>query len=104
MSQWIRTERRHAIYRRDDYRCAYCGHRFKSQLSRLTLDHVQPRAKGGSNRNSNLVTCCDDCNLAKGKKTLNQFLDWVRVNKPMRSVYFMRQRVQRWRRRVVKYA
>jgi len=101
MSQWIRTERRHAIYRRDDYRCAYCGRRYKSQMSRLTLDHVQPRARGGSNKSTNLVTCCDTCNLQKGNKTLNQYIAWLVTHTRVRHVGWVRKRVNRWRRRVL---
>lgn len=49
------------VMRRDDYRCRYCG-----STRKLTLDHVVPQAKGGTDHPSNLVACCGDCNEAKG--------------------------------------
>ncbi len=37
------------------------------------LDHVQPRSRGGSDRISNLVLSCHDCNTAKGNQTAAEF-------------------------------
>lgn len=56
--------RRERIFRRDDYRCVYCGGSFP--VAELTLDHVEPRVKGGDRSEGNLVTCCRQCNTAKG--------------------------------------
>lgn len=47
-----------------DYTCQYCFGKFP--LKDLTLDHVQPKSKGGSNEHENLVLACRDCNLIKG--------------------------------------
>ena len=47
-------------------RCRYCGVRLK--LRRLTIDHVVPRSRGGSNALTNLVLACGPCNLAKGRQ------------------------------------
>lgn len=65
---WIRKDKRLAIYRRDDFSCVYCGSREK-----LTLDHVIPHNDGGSNEADNLVTCCHECNCSRGKKSLRAF-------------------------------
>ena len=40
----------------------------------VTLDHVTPRELGGSNHESNLVTCCLSCNSAKQDLPLRKFL------------------------------
>lgn len=50
--------------------CAYCGraHDEAGQLLVLTLDHVRPRAYGGSSLRSNLVAACRRCNAAKGSE------------------------------------
>ncbi len=40
----------------------------------LTLDHVQPRMKGGDASEGNLVTCCRACNTAKGGEAAWSFL------------------------------
>jgi 5-methylcytosine-specific restriction endonuclease McrA len=50
--------------------CTYCG---KENIP-LQIEHMIPRAKGGSNRVSNLCLSCEKCNLAKGTKDI---LDWL---------------------------
>jgi 5-methylcytosine-specific restriction endonuclease McrA len=50
--------------------CAYCG---KENIP-LQIEHIVPRAKGGSNRVSNLCLACEKCNLAKGTKNIEEFL------------------------------
>ena len=52
------------IYKRDGYECVYCG----SKKS-LTLDHVIPKSRGGTNTWENLVTSCFSCNLKKANRT-----------------------------------
>lgn len=61
------TNGRMLIYHRDGYRCQFCAKHFKA--ADLTLDHVQPKSRGGSNRPENLVTACKDCNNRKGART-----------------------------------
>lgn len=56
-------------------KCVYCG---ASNIP-LQIEHVVPRAKGGSDRISNLTLACNDCNQIKGKLSIDEFL----VNKPM---------------------
>lgn len=55
---------RNRIYRRDGNECGYCGSK-----KELTIDHIVPRSKGGSNSWSNLITCCHKCNLYKADRT-----------------------------------
>ena len=55
---------RRAVFARDRFRCQYCG-----SDSRLTVDHVIPRSKGGTHTWDNVVTSCAPCNLKKGDKT-----------------------------------
>jgi 5-methylcytosine-specific restriction endonuclease McrA len=64
--------RRERIFRRDRYRCAYCGEGFAA--SELTLDHVEPRLRGGDHSEGNLVTCCRACNTAKGGRAAWSYL------------------------------
>lgn len=61
---------RRNIMMRDNFSCQYCG-----SDRELTLDHVIPASKGGSNSWENLVTCCSPCNGKKGNKTLKE-LHW----------------------------
>ncbi len=53
------------ILRRDAYKCSYCG---RGDLP-LTIDHVIPRARGGSDSWENLVCACTICNNRKGDRT-----------------------------------
>lgn len=69
---WIRQEKRLAIYLRDGMACAYCGAAAENGAS-LQLDHVRSVERGGNNCASNLVTCCDRCNQSKGCRTLAAF-------------------------------
>lgn len=52
-----------AILERDGYRCVYCGR--TSADVELQVDHVTPRATGGSDDATNLVAACFDCNNGK---------------------------------------
>lgn len=56
------------IFRRDGHTCQYCG----SRSSRLTLDHIVPRHRGGRHEWHNLVTACPACNLRKGGRTIEE--------------------------------
>jgi len=64
--------RREQIFSRDDYHCVYCGEQFEAEA--LTVDHVQPRMRGGDRSAGNLVTACGACNARKGDARLAHFL------------------------------
>jgi 5-methylcytosine-specific restriction endonuclease McrA len=49
---------------------AYCG----VENIALQVEHIYPRAKGGSNRISNLCLACHFCNQKKGAKNIEKFL------------------------------
>lgn len=46
--------------------CTYCG----VQNVPLQVEHIHPRAKGGTDRISNLCLACDACNRAKGTQDI----------------------------------
>ncbi len=52
------------------HRCAYC----EATDTRLELDHVHPRSRGGSHRVANLVLACRACNEAKADQPIDVFL------------------------------
>jgi len=60
----LNNPNRSRIYKRDGYECVYCGSK-----KHLTLDHVLPKSRGGTNEWTNLVTCCSKCNRQKDNKT-----------------------------------
>lgn len=50
-------------------RCGYCG----VTNVPFELDHLLPRSRGGSDRVSNLVLACHECNQTKGNRTAAEF-------------------------------
>lgn len=58
---------RHTIMMRDGYRCQYCGAILPRE--KLTIDHVFPRARGGTRQWENIVTACVPCNRRKRDRT-----------------------------------
>lgn len=69
------------IYKRDGFRCVYCG-----SSRHLTVDHVVPKSQGGKDVWENLVTACQRCNIKKGNRTPEQAGMRLRV-KPYRPTY-----------------
>jgi 5-methylcytosine-specific restriction endonuclease McrA len=74
-SGWIRTEKRHRIYKRDHYKCLYCNKLIYDALN-YTVDHVRARNNGGHNHHTNLVTACRSCNSSLQDKKLK---DWCEL-------------------------
>jgi hypothetical protein len=46
----------------------------RTSWRQATLDHVLPRSRGGSNHESNLITCCAECNEKRGDTCA---IDWA---------------------------
>jgi len=49
------------ILLRDKYQCQYCA----NKSNPLTIDHIIPKERGGSESWDNLVTACQKCNRKK---------------------------------------
>jgi 5-methylcytosine-specific restriction endonuclease McrA len=64
------TFSRRNIFKRDHSTCQYCGTRPGS--SELTIDHVVPRAQGGTSTWENCVLACVACNARKANRTPEQ--------------------------------
>jgi hypothetical protein len=60
-SSEARKKWRQSIKEHWGYQCAYCGSK-----ENLTLDHITPKSKGGTDRITNLLCSCKSCNLSKG--------------------------------------
>jgi hypothetical protein len=67
-----KTDRKRECLDRYGNRCVYCGERFDPV--ELTVDHVEPRRKGGDHSVGNLVVCCRRCNEEKGGSPAWAFL------------------------------
>ncbi|MFM7159864.1 MAG: HNH endonuclease [Planctomycetaceae bacterium] len=58
---------RRNLYARDHATCQYCG--AQPGTANLTIDHVQPRSRGGTSTWENCVLACLPCNLRKANRT-----------------------------------
>jgi len=70
------------LFRRDGYRCQYCG----TRKGPLTIDHVVPKTRGGVDSWENLVSACVKCNNKKGDKMPDE-AGMVLLKKPKRPSY-----------------
>jgi len=63
-------ETREYLLEKWNRQCAYCGIKDVP----LQIEHIYPRALGGTNSITNLTLSCEKCNLKKGTKDLKDFL------------------------------
>ena len=56
---------RRNIFHRDGNRCQYCG----CCGEQLSIDHIVPRSRGGTDTWENITTACLRCNVRKGNRT-----------------------------------
>ena len=63
--------------------CAYCGIKDVP----LQVEHIHPKAKGGTNSITNLTLSCERCNTKKGTKDIKDFLkkDPTRLEKILKQ-------------------
>jgi 5-methylcytosine-specific restriction endonuclease McrA len=84
VGRWIRVEKRLSIYIRDKFRCLLCGEKFSSD--KLSLDHIIPKSKGGSNHQTNLYTASLICNSRRGDKPLEKFAEKKSIIRVERAI------------------
>jgi len=58
------------LFRRDQHLCLYCGRTFRPR--ELSRDHIIPRAQGGRDVWTNVVTACRRCNVTKANRRPEQ--------------------------------
>lgn len=58
------------VFHQNLRQCFYCG----EQGRRLTLDHIIPQSRGGTDRVANLTTACLKCNQQKDNQPPEEFL------------------------------
>jgi 5-methylcytosine-specific restriction endonuclease McrA len=56
---------RRNLFHRDGHCCQYCGY----SGEKLSVDHVVPRSRGGTDSWENVTTACLSCNVRKGNRT-----------------------------------
>jgi hypothetical protein len=74
---FVRKSQRHidiemqwAVWRRDKYRCRYCG----NSKTPLTVDHLIVWEEGGPTVHENLLSACRRCNKTRGNLP---YLEWL---------------------------
>ena len=62
-----------ALLESQEYKCEYCG----ADLLETSyhLDHIVPVSKGGTSYIENITAACPPCNLSKGAKDLDEWLN-----------------------------
>lgn len=61
---------REVIFKRDNYKCVYCGD------GATEIDHKTPISRGGSDSKRNVVACCKSCNKEKHTKTVKEYFKY----------------------------
>jgi DNA-binding XRE family transcriptional regulator len=74
---------RFAVWRRDGFRCTYCGVTAEEPGVVLEVDHIIAVLHGGSDDFANLTTACKPCNFRKGPRRPKSTR--VRVKTPRRA-------------------
>lgn len=69
LSEWGRL--RLSVFQRDSFTCRYCG---EAELTEPHCDHVVPVSQGGPSTLENLVTACGPCNIKKGARRPEEWL------------------------------
>ena len=64
-----------ALLRRYDFKCGYCGADFAD--TDLSIDHLMPLCRGGSDVIENLIPSCISCNCSKRDKTLEEYRTYM---------------------------
>ncbi|MCL5048303.1 MAG: HNH endonuclease [Firmicutes bacterium] len=72
--------------------CTYCGSELSWKGSEI--DHIVPRASGGSSKQSNLMLVCLQCNREKSRQPFGRFAQ----NNPRVSLKDAIERVKKWER------
>jgi hypothetical protein len=81
----MRHDQRESLRHRFGFRCGYCGVAERDVGAELTVDHFQPRSRGGLHESDNWVYCCHSCNEFKG--------DWWQPDSSQRILHPLRDAV-----------
>ena len=73
---------RRNLWRRDNYRCQYCGE--KPSPDEVTIDHIVPQVRKGPSTFENCALACLSCNQKKDNRTPEEagmpLVRWVKRN------------------------
>ena len=63
---------KHELYGEQDGKCAGCN--YFLPFRNMTIDHIVPQSKGGTDAKENLQLLCNACNATKGTRSLSEFI------------------------------
>jgi 5-methylcytosine-specific restriction endonuclease McrA len=88
-----------ALYEKYHFTCVYCGFdgRTFDSWMQLSIDHVLPKASGGSDQESNKVVCCRACNSITSRMTFDKDMKFEDI------IQYKRNRVAERRREFYKH-
>lgn len=78
------TKHRRRLFKNQGSRCGYC-HKL-TPFHEFTVDHIQPRSRGGSDSPHNLVGACQWCNNKKGNRNPAEFAMNVAIKKNLKHI------------------
>lgn len=64
------------LYEKQNGLCIYCGENLSTSL---TIDHIIPLSRNGSNWPSNIQLLCFSCNASKGDKTHDEYIEYLKI-------------------------
>ena len=76
MSDAVSPYARRHLYETQWGRCNGCGNAY--QVKDLTVDHIAPVSKGGTNDTANLQLLCHNCNSVKGNRSMGYLRSRIR--------------------------
>lgn len=69
----VPTDIKEILFKQQQGICFYC----KASLEKSHLEHKTPISRGGLHDRNNLCLSCPPCNLKKGTKTVEEFLETI---------------------------
>ena len=93
----IGKETRKQIFKKTNGHCLYCMRKLTMNIEEvsdniryMTVDHIVPLMRGGTNEFDNLIAACDPCNYKKGNRRI-EYLKVIKREKHdgvRRNIYF----------------
>jgi len=68
---------KHEFYGEQEGKCAGCNYHFS--FRNMTIDHILPQARGGTDRKGNLQLLCNACNSTKGTGTQEKLISILKA-------------------------
>lgn len=85
----MKKELRQQVYNKFKGRCAYCGKKIK--YKDMQVDHVKPKARGGTDDLDNLLPACRSCNHYKRDMNLEVFRNYIStLHERVEKIYIVR--------------